>query len=378
MILLLTGIICLLVFATSNTIKNQEKTGERFVCTALPPDATPGCPMPGFTGSPEEELRTTVIQLRETVLQQKETIGNQKETIRELTAKLTRCESLAEDGKHGSWKKLSGKAGGKDTMGDLPRDPGQVIDQLGRTMQTLKDRLENLEYQLRSNVSYSALPSDLREMLQRRLGDLEHQLLNKVAELEDEKSLLHNESAAHRHRTESALSALLERVSELEKVLLLAIRGYAEDCNQGTILKQGPDLLPEFKVSMIVSGTSGIVDYLKHVYCQITKKLNIPQVLTPRNNIENMSSRYIKLMLGRRCGSSCYYTSQPGAGKKMKNISGKYSPTTNISMEYRKGREEVMVPKGRLNKGFPTADNLICILAGTFVASSPVAPPQWK
>lgn len=66
-------------------------------------------------------------------------------------------------------------------------------------------------------MSYSALPNDLREMLQRRLGDLEHQLLNKVAELEDEKSILHNESAAHRHKTESALTALLERVNELEK-----------------------------------------------------------------------------------------------------------------------------------------------------------------
>ena len=41
-------------------------------------------------------------------------------------------------------------------------------------------------------MSYAALPTDLREMLQRRLGDLERQLLSKVAELEDEKSLLHN------------------------------------------------------------------------------------------------------------------------------------------------------------------------------------------
>ncbi|CAI9591328.1 unnamed protein product [Staurois parvus] len=162
--------------------------------------------MQGFSATPEEELRSTVIQLRETILQQKETIGSQKDTIRELTAKLNRCESL-----------VSGKSGGKDTMGDLPRDPSQIIDQLSRTMQSLKDRLENLEHQLRSNVSYSALPNDLREMLQRRLGDLEHQLLNKVAELEDEKSVLHNESAAHRHKTESALTALLERVSELEK-----------------------------------------------------------------------------------------------------------------------------------------------------------------
>nr|XP_009486703.1 PREDICTED: neuronal pentraxin-2-like [Pelecanus crispus] len=72
-------------------------------------------------------------------------------------------------------------------------------------------------HQLRANVSYAALPNDLREMLQRRLGDLERQLLSKVAELEDEKSLLHNETSAHRQRTETALNALLERVSELEK-----------------------------------------------------------------------------------------------------------------------------------------------------------------
>ena len=74
-----------------------------------------------------------------------------------------------------------------------------------------------LEHQLRANVSYAALPTDLREMLQRRLGDLERQLLSKVAELEDEKSLLHNETSAHRQKTETALNALLERVSELEK-----------------------------------------------------------------------------------------------------------------------------------------------------------------
>ncbi|XP_023801437.1 neuronal pentraxin-2-like [Cyanistes caeruleus] len=170
--------------------------------------------MQGGALPPEEELKAMVLQLRETVLQQKETIGSQREAIRELTGKLSRCEGA--DGKSaGAWKNDVGK--GKDTMGDLPRDPAQVIDQLSRTMQTLKDRLESLEHQLRANVSYAALPSDLREMLQRRLGDLERQLLSKVAELEDEKSLLHNETSAHRQKTETALNALLERVSELEK-----------------------------------------------------------------------------------------------------------------------------------------------------------------
>ncbi|CAK6446367.1 unnamed protein product [Pipistrellus nathusii] len=171
--------------------------GSRFVCTALPPEAArAGCPLPA---APEEELRAAVLQLRETVVRQKETLGAQREAIRELTAKLARCEGLA---------------GGKDTMGDLPRDPGHLVEQLGRSLQALKDRLESLEHQLRGNVSSAALPPG---DFQRRLGELERQLLRKVAELEDEKSLLHNETSAHRQKTESTLNALLQRVSELER-----------------------------------------------------------------------------------------------------------------------------------------------------------------
>lgn len=66
-------------------------------------------------------------------------------------------------------------------------------------------------------MSSGVLPGDFREVLQRRLGELERQLLRKVAELEDEKSLLHNETSAHRQKTESALNALLQRVTELER-----------------------------------------------------------------------------------------------------------------------------------------------------------------
>lgn len=66
-------------------------------------------------------------------------------------------------------------------------------------------------------MSSAVLPSDFREVLQQRLGELERQLLRKVAELEDEKSLLHNETSAHRQKTESALNALLQRVTELER-----------------------------------------------------------------------------------------------------------------------------------------------------------------
>uniref|UniRef100_A0A3Q3BC74 Neuronal pentraxin 2a n=1 Tax=Kryptolebias marmoratus TaxID=37003 RepID=A0A3Q3BC74_KRYMA len=199
MLLLLAAVLCA-------AARGQEATGGRFVCNAIPPGAEPGCGY-GSTGnrvqssSPlEDELRNTILQLRETILQQKETIVSQQGTIKELNSKLARCE--------GSRRKEYGK----NTMGDLPRDPGETIDQLGKTMQSLKGRLENLEVRWHQQIA-----SGLRELLRQRLGALETQLLRKVAELEEEKSQLYNETAAHRQRTESALNSLMERITELEK-----------------------------------------------------------------------------------------------------------------------------------------------------------------
>ncbi|MBN3287326.1 NPTX2 protein, partial [Polyodon spathula] len=228
MLAFLAGLMCFFALGGGSVAGGQDTKGTRFVCTSIPNDADPSChlpPIPMQSTSPQEDdLRNTVMQLRETVLQQKETIVNQRETIKELTGKLTRCESASEsttlDAKYnqGSWRKDFSKTNGKDTMGDLPRNPSETIDNIGRTVQSLKDRLENLEQQqMRANMSGAVFPNELRDLLQRRLGDLENQLLNKVSELEDEKSMLYNESLAHRHRTDTALNTLLERITELEK-----------------------------------------------------------------------------------------------------------------------------------------------------------------
>ncbi|MBN3285759.1 NPTX2 protein, partial [Polyodon spathula] len=228
MLVFLAGLLCFFALGRGYVAHGQDAKGTRFVCTSIPIGADPSCPLPPIpmqsTSPQEDDLRNTVMQLRETILQQKETIVNQRDTIKELTGKLTRCESASEsttlDAKHnqGSWRKDFSKTNGKDTMGDLPRDPIETIDHLSRTMQSLKDRLENLEQQqMRANMSGVAFPNELRDLLQRRLGDLENQLLNKVSELEDEKSILYNETAAHRHRTDTALNTLLERIHELEK-----------------------------------------------------------------------------------------------------------------------------------------------------------------
>ncbi len=72
---------------------------------------------------------------------------------------------------------------------------------------------------MRANISGASFPNELRNLLQRRLEDLENQLLKKVNELEEEKSQLYNETVAHRQRTDSTLNSLMNRISELEKGL---------------------------------------------------------------------------------------------------------------------------------------------------------------
>ncbi|KAG7252274.1 hypothetical protein CRUP_004156 [Coryphaenoides rupestris] len=224
MLSLLCGLWCFLALNCGQQVtRGQPDDGRRFICRAVPRTAgPPGCgvtllPEPGAAaGAQEEELRNTVMQLRETISLQKETIGKQLGTINELTTKLSLC-----DGRSGARGAGGGPAAGtrdkQNTMGDVPRggDPTGTIESLGRTMQGLKDRLESLE--MRANSSGTPFPSGLRELLQRRLVELEEQLLRKVHHLETEKTELSNATTAYRLKTQSTLLALVERISELEK-----------------------------------------------------------------------------------------------------------------------------------------------------------------
>ncbi|KAG7243581.1 hypothetical protein INR49_011138 [Caranx melampygus] len=130
---MLTSVVGLLFVVCGHTVRTQDATGSRFVCNAIPPGAEPGC---GYvstgtrfqSSSPvEDELRNTIIQLRETILQQKETIVSQQGTIKELNSKLARCEAAADVSSQGKSRGQGSrrKEYGKNTMGDLPRDPGR-------------------------------------------------------------------------------------------------------------------------------------------------------------------------------------------------------------------------------------------------------------
>uniref|UniRef100_A0A3B4AEV4 Pentraxin (PTX) domain-containing protein n=1 Tax=Periophthalmus magnuspinnatus TaxID=409849 RepID=A0A3B4AEV4_9GOBI len=152
-------------------------------------------------------IRGDVMQLRETVLQQKETIMNQKETIRELTSKLARCES--QSGEPGARRK---DAGTKNTMGDVSRGPADTLAQLSNTLQSLKQRLENLEV----GIEISVQANSLKDLLQNRIDELEKQVLSRVNSIEENRHGLRNETE-QRGRVESTLTSLHQRISDLEK-----------------------------------------------------------------------------------------------------------------------------------------------------------------
>ncbi|XP_042688999.1 neuronal pentraxin-1 [Centrocercus urophasianus] len=188
----------------------------RFICTSVPLDGDM-CAATAPGGGSAEELKSTVLQLRETVLQQKETIMNQKDTIRELTAKLGRCESQSVlDGESkggGGGRKQGGFS--KNTMGDLSRAPAaETLSQLGQTLQSLKTRLENLEQFSRMNSSGQS--TNLKDILQNKIDDLEKEVLSRVNSLEEGKYNPKNESE-ERGKIESTLTSLHQRISDLEK-----------------------------------------------------------------------------------------------------------------------------------------------------------------
>ncbi|KAL2087142.1 hypothetical protein ACEWY4_018201 [Coilia grayii] len=189
----------------------QDFGQTQFICTSVPKDMDL-CAATMQNSGPAEDLKTTVMQLRETVLQQKEVIMNQKETIRELTSKLTRCESqsLPEPGVGGRRK----EPGSKNTMGDVSRGPSDTLAQLGQTLQTLKQRLENLEQY--SRINSTAQTNSLKDLLQNKIDDMEKQVLSRVNMLEESKGGQRNETD-QRNKVESTLTSIHSRITDLEK-----------------------------------------------------------------------------------------------------------------------------------------------------------------
>ncbi|XP_052473616.1 neuronal pentraxin-1 [Carassius gibelio] len=208
--------ICFSVCAGTGMPGSDYNPHPRLICTPIPADADPRCfPTAGghHGGSSSgwwgmsEEAKATILHLRESLVQQKETILDQRETIRELTAKLNLCEGLShtpahlahhahhayptapdtghlglELGHYGDG--VRGHRGGKAALsekhvtGDIP-SPSSTPEQMSRMLQSLKQRLDNMQTR---NTS-SSHSSSLKDLLQRKISALEQQMQHHSASL---------------------------------------------------------------------------------------------------------------------------------------------------------------------------------------------------
>ncbi|XP_016342337.1 neuronal pentraxin-1 [Sinocyclocheilus anshuiensis] len=226
--------ICFSVCAGTGMPGSDYNPHPRFICTPIPADADPGCfPTAGGPGSGHhggnsngwwrmsEEAKATILHLRESLVQQKETILDQRETIRELTAKLNLCEGLSrtpahlahhahhayptapdtghlglELGHYGDG--VGGHHGGKAALSEkqvtaeIP-SASSTPEQMSRVLQSLKERLDNLQTR-NTSTSYS---SSLKDLLQRKISALEQQMQHHSASLTSAAHTDHEDDDGH-------------------------------------------------------------------------------------------------------------------------------------------------------------------------------------
>ncbi|XP_072829647.1 neuronal pentraxin receptor [Vicugna pacos] len=187
----------------------------RFLCTPLAAACPSGAEQGDAAQGEREELlllQSTAEQLRQTALQQEARIRADQDTIRELTGKLSRCES-------GLPRGLQDAGPRRDAMADGPWDSPALILELEDAVRALRDRIDRIEQELPARVNYTAAPAPAPAVptaLHSKMDELEGQLLAKVLALEKERVALSHSSQQQRQEVEKELDALQDRVAELE------------------------------------------------------------------------------------------------------------------------------------------------------------------
>ncbi|XP_029446051.1 neuronal pentraxin receptor [Rhinatrema bivittatum] len=199
---------------------HTPQTFSQFLCTPLALECPSSSPQdaPRPPGEDLAFLQITAEQLRQTVLQQKEQIVIDQEAIRELTGKLSQCENGLElsfqDSTH-IWEPR------KDTMGDLPLDSPEGVQEMEEAVRTLKDRIEKIEQEIQQRLhnasSTSSTAHVARDSLHSKMEELEGELLTKLLELEKERSSTSSDSSKQHQSMEKDLNVLQNRITELEK-----------------------------------------------------------------------------------------------------------------------------------------------------------------
>ncbi|XP_068177165.1 chromobox protein homolog 6a [Antennarius striatus] len=236
-------------------------------------------------GAAEEEdwsrLRSAAEELRQTVLQQNDQILMDHRTIRELTGKLSECESGLEDERSVPERSVGVWSGGRRVMaGDevgssasAQLQTARAVEELARAIMELKDRIEKLEAEIgpaalnltdasastsnsggggnpasnaakasapptgggastpsgaaapggRRPVSPGAKPpskpSPGRGKVTWRVEDLEGELERKIKMLEKERQAMRKETQGQHQKINQGIDSVTHRVAELEHTL---------------------------------------------------------------------------------------------------------------------------------------------------------------
>ncbi|KAG7334896.1 hypothetical protein KOW79_001492 [Hemibagrus wyckioides] len=214
--------------------EQQVVTVSRLICTPVPAGE---CRQKGFqaddqavyAGDQWGDLRATAEELRRTVEQQEEEIRAEQHTIRELTGKLSVCES----GTHRSEGLRAGKRESRDglMMQDDAGAPALTVRELERAIMHMKERIEKLEAEM-APLAHNHTESGQKgkggvsspitvqgAAAQRRVEDLERELKRKMQVLEEERKALRKETQKHQQHIDHGLDAVHQRISSLEQGL---------------------------------------------------------------------------------------------------------------------------------------------------------------
>ncbi|KAJ8406691.1 hypothetical protein AAFF_G00296070 [Aldrovandia affinis] len=193
----------------------------------------------GGIGEDVGYLRTTAEKLRHTVLQQKDQILMDQRTIRELTGKLSECESGLEERSAeversvGMWGDNRRLMAGDDvqSLALAQLQTARAVEELERAILQLKDRIEKLELELgplahnhtetsiKGRGRFSSAPSRLGESTRWQVEDLEGELEKKIELLEKERAALRKQAQSHHREIDQGISSLHNRIAQLEKSL---------------------------------------------------------------------------------------------------------------------------------------------------------------
>uniref|UniRef100_A0A096LPP3 Neuronal pentraxin receptor b n=1 Tax=Poecilia formosa TaxID=48698 RepID=A0A096LPP3_POEFO len=191
---------------------------------------------PPYGNGGDEDLRTTAENLRQMVLQQNDQILMDQRTIRELTGKLSECESGLEDERTTPARSVGVWSGNRRVMaGDdvsstsaAQLQTARAVEELARAIMDLKDRIEKLEAEIgpgalnltdSSVVGSSSSGSPGRGKSVWRVEDLEGELERKIKLLKKERQGMRKETQDQHEKIDKGIDSVNHRIMELEHTL---------------------------------------------------------------------------------------------------------------------------------------------------------------